>query len=144
MTVCVATMANNGVLVFAADRMLTRGVTQTEPNNAKIYHFDGPPPVTVMWAGASTVFAEVIQACIEATRKKPDRCKTISDYVSLYCDSFAEYLGKRAERTVLTRLGLTNDLHDGTWTPPSRHARRSAALRWDAAASSARPGMRGL
>lgn len=106
-TVCVATMANNGTIFGAADRMLTRGTTQSEPKWAKIYNFAEPLPVTVMWAGNSAVFAEIMQFCINAATDKPEKIKRIQDYVDLFCNSVAAFTGKRAERAILTRLGLT-------------------------------------
>jgi hypothetical protein len=66
-----------------------------------------PLPVTVMWAGASTIFAEVVQACLDASKADPSKYTKIAEYVDLYCNSFADMLGRRAERAVLKRLGLT-------------------------------------
>src|SRR2546423_1768424 len=98
-------MGNNETIFGAADRLLTHGTTQSEPTLAKIYHFDGPPPVTVMWAGSAAVFGEVIQNGLDAAKKsKP---KSIQDIVDLYCNAFANYVGKRAERAILARLGIT-------------------------------------
>ena len=107
MTVCVATMGNNGTLFFAADRMLTREATQTEPDAKKIYNFDGPPPVTVMWAGSSTNFGEAVGDCLVEARKNPARYEFVKDYVELYCNCFSRLIGSRAERAVLAPLGLT-------------------------------------
>jgi hypothetical protein len=107
MTVGVATMGNNGMLFFAADRMLTRGATQTEPASAKIYNFGNDVPVTVVWAGSAAVFGEVIQsfAALLNTANPP----TVQKVVDLYCDCFSRMMGTRAERAVLTRLGLTRE-----------------------------------
>src|SRR4051812_48190584 len=107
MTVCVATMSVEGAIACAADRMLTRGTTQTEPNLRKIYNFQTPIAVTVMWAGSAVMFGEVLQACIAAALASPDKYTTIKNYVDLYCDSFKGALGERARRAVLGPLGLS-------------------------------------
>jgi len=100
-------VATDGSIFGAADRMLTRGVTQTEPPIAKIYHFEHPLPVTLMWAGNSSVFGEVLQDCTTMAVAHPDKYKSIQSYVDLWCNQFGGYIGKRAERAILTRLGLT-------------------------------------
>lgn len=105
MTIGVATMANNGLLVFAADRMLTRGVEQTEPESAKIYHLEKGFPLTVLWAGSADVFAEVGQAYLDRAGQKPPA--SMQEAVRLYCGCFASYVSERAEREVLARVGLT-------------------------------------
>jgi hypothetical protein len=107
MTVGVATWANNGTLFFAADRMLTRGTVQTEPQSAKIYNFDAPLPVTVLWAGSPTLFAEVLNPCLSIAKKHPSKYTTIEAYVDLYCSTYTGAIGKRAERAILGRLGMT-------------------------------------
>lgn len=106
MTVCVATMANNGGLFCAADRMLTRGSTQTEPNQAKIYNFHEIPNITIMWAGSPAIFAEAIQALLTEAKRAPDKYQTVQSVVRLYCDCFSELVANRAERAILTPLGL--------------------------------------
>ncbi|MDB4914777.1 MAG: proteasome, alpha and beta subunit [Gemmatimonadetes bacterium] len=105
MTVCVATMSNGGGIYCAADRMLTRGITQTEPASPKIYHFAGPLKTVVMWSGSSTTFGEVIQTAL--LRAEKTKYSTIKEYVDLYCNCFSAMQGERAERAILTPLGLT-------------------------------------
>ncbi|MHB0962394.1 MAG: hypothetical protein ACYC5V_04185 [Gemmatimonadaceae bacterium] len=107
MTIGVATMASNGAVVCAADRMLTRGVAQTEPEAAKIYHFKPGHPVTVMWAGSASVFAEVAQAYLARARVANLPHASVGDAVKSYCSCFAEFVGLRAEREILTKIGLT-------------------------------------
>lgn len=105
MTVCVATISNNDGIFFAADRMLTRGITQTEPESSKIYHFEGPLRLSAMWSGSSTTFGEVIQAALK--RAKQAKYTSVKECVDLYCNCFSAMLGERAERAILTPLGLT-------------------------------------
>ena len=107
MTIGVATMASNGVIVCAADRMLTRGAAQTEPESPKIYHFNPGHPVTVMWAGSASVFAEVAQSYLARAKGAHPPHATVSDAVKSFCSCFAEYVGLRAEREILTKIGLT-------------------------------------
>ena len=107
MTVCVAAMANNGLIVCAADRMLTRGVTESEPDAAKIYNVTHGFPLTVMWAGSAAVFGEVIQDYFVHVKQTPEKYQSVGACVDLYCKVFLAYLGNRAEREVLGRLGLT-------------------------------------
>ena len=105
MTIGVATMAENGMLVLAADRMLTRGVAQAE-HSPKIYNWTDGHPVTVLWAGSAAVFGEVIQMYLDRAKlmRQP---ASVNDVVNLYCQCFADYVSARAEREVLSRVGLS-------------------------------------
>ena len=87
--------------------MLTRGVSQTEPESPKIYHFTAGYPVTVMWAGSASVFAEVAQTYLARAKAAKPPHASVSDAIKSYCSCFAEYVGLRAEREILTKIGLT-------------------------------------
>lgn len=125
MTVCVATIAQDGAIFGAADRMLTRGETAAERPFTKIYHLETPVRASLMWAGDAAVFSEVLDGCVRDFTGKPEKYTTVKDCVDLYCNQFAGYMGERAERAILTRLGLTRrDLTTNKVTYD--HARRLA------------------
>ncbi|HEY4129860.1 MAG TPA: hypothetical protein VGM50_04555 [Gemmatimonadaceae bacterium] len=121
MTVGIATLAQNGTLVFAADRMLTRGATQTEPGRSKIYWWPDPIPHTVLWAGSAATYGEVIQM-YRRTVGPHSRGKypTIHSLVEAYSKCFSEMVGARAERDLLGRLGMTRQSLTSSGVPHDR------------------------
>lgn len=121
MTVGIATMANNGSIILAADRMVTRGTTQTEPSRSKIYWWNDPLPHAVVWSGSAAIFGEVIQEYRRfAGPADAKKYPTLQSLVQLYCNCFAELIGSRAEREVLTRLGLDRNSLVSSKVPTDR------------------------
>lgn len=109
MTVCVAAISSTGTIVGAADRQLTLPGKSSQPNRAKIYHFD-EHGITLMWAGDSAAFGAVLgdfRTRLKALPIAQRRRIPVSDYVKMWQDIFGEFLARHAEQDILKRVGFT-------------------------------------
>lgn len=103
MTVCVATMANDGSIFGASDRMLTFGQKESEPSITKIYH-SKTFPVSVMWAGASVWHAEALALMGDITIHAEPWC--VRDYVHAMSRIYLGLRAEMGERQVLAPLRM--------------------------------------
>ena len=108
-TVCVAAICRGGRIVGAADRMLTSGDVEFEPQQPKIYQLT--TSIAVMIAGDASIHSEIHrQLNLDiAQRIKIDSTSWISVkwVADLYTKYFLEFLSKRAELSILAPFGLT-------------------------------------
>lgn len=109
MTVCVAAICDGGsYVVGAADRMLTAGDIEFEPQQAKIWQLTRS--VGVLVAGDSAIQTEVLRA-VEAVvnqriQEQPENWWMLHDVADLYREHYNKLRLKRAESRLLAPLGL--------------------------------------
>lgn len=118
LTVCIAAIADNGMIVGASDTMLTAGDVEFEPayqespRLGKITNLTGS--VVAMTAGNAAVQAEIIfhylfPAISAWLKANPNRFIPVEEIVQLYADSYNQLRHKKAEFAILRRIGLTYD-----------------------------------
>lgn len=111
-TVCIATVCGgNTIIIGAADRMITAGDIEFEPQQTKIIQLSNS--IAVMIAGDSSMQAEIIQkvyADVGARIKtEPTNWWNVADVAGLYNQYYADARFKRAERDILFPLGLNRN-----------------------------------
>jgi hypothetical protein len=116
MTVCIAAIANNGVIVGAADTMLTSGDVEFEPFRQSRPRFGKIIPVTnsivAMNAGDTGIQAELffrfvapfVNAWVPAN---PGKWMPFEAVVNSYCNGYKQLKRERAEQAILSPYGLT-------------------------------------
>ncbi len=108
MTVCLATVCENSRIIGVADRMLTAGDIEFEPEQAKIWPLT--TSVVAMVSGDSTVQIEIlnrIQPVIsDRILAEPANWWGVRDVAELYASRQEEIRLERAERQILAPLGL--------------------------------------
>jgi hypothetical protein len=108
-TVCVATMCAENILLGASDRMLTAGDVEFEPETAKLY------PVTnscvVMIAGESSLQMSIVQRVnlftVERVKAKPTEWMSIREIADYYHSAYQAIKSEKAAARALGPLGLT-------------------------------------
>jgi hypothetical protein len=108
-TVCVAAICGNGsLLVGAADRMLTAGDVQFEPQQSKLMPVTSS--IVAMIAGDAAMQIEIlmdvrhdVQRRVEA---EPQNWWTVRDVADLYAGYYSQARLRRAEASLLAPLGL--------------------------------------
>ena len=110
-TVCVAAIYDSTSVLGAADRMLTAGDVQFEPQQSKIRAVT--TSIGVMIAGNSPMQEEILQnvqrdvaAKIEA---EPGKWLEVRDVAEFYRSRCNEARHKRAENAILAPIGLTRE-----------------------------------
>jgi hypothetical protein len=109
-TVCVAAICDNDSIFGAADRMLTAGDIQFEPPAIKISVLT--TSIAVMTSGDSALHAEILQSVRSEITDRLEYSEdwlNISEVAELYSHYYIEVRKKRAERALLSPLGLTMD-----------------------------------
>lgn len=108
MTVCVAAMADKTILVGTADRMLTAGEVEFEPDQAKMWQFSSA--IVALVAGDATLQSEIMKRVdIEVKRwinNDPKTWVSVRDVANQYGKKYRELLREHAEADILNPLGL--------------------------------------
>jgi len=108
-TVCVAGIAEKGILVGASDRMLTAGDVEFEPDQSKIWTFSAS--IVALVSGDAGIQSDLLKEVEKQVRlwinKDPKEWVRVRDVVDLYCKEYRLLLRKRAESALLYPLGLT-------------------------------------
>lgn len=111
MTVCIAAICDNSMLIGASDRMVTSGDIQFEPQRTKIISLTSS--IVVMTAGDVAIQTEALQevsAVIEQrVRDEPQNWWMVRDVAFLYRDAYNRARLRRAENKVLAPLGLNSE-----------------------------------
>jgi hypothetical protein len=111
-TVCIAAICENGVIIGAADRMLSSGDIQFEPT-ANTYPSKVIPltrSIVAMTAGdaglQTEILHEVHQVVNARVMSQPDNWWNVKDAVDVYVNFYNFFKLKRARERVLAPLGL--------------------------------------
>jgi hypothetical protein len=108
-TVCVAAIADRGVLVGASDRMLTAGDVEFEPAQAKMWSFSSA--IWALIAGDISIQGEILTKVDNEIRQRitahPEVWVSVKEVAELYCKRYRELLRSRAEAAILHPLNLT-------------------------------------
>ena len=111
MTVCIAAICAGGYIIGAADRMLTAGDIQFQPETAKIIVITSS--IAIMIAGDASLQAEILQKVIADVNSRivaePDNWWEVADVAELYYKYYNQARFKQAEGAILAPLGLTAD-----------------------------------
>lgn len=111
MTVCVAAMFSGNSIMGASDRMLTAGDIQFEPQQPKIIKLT--TSIFIMVAGDSSMQAEIIQNVRndvqDRINKEPENWWRVQDVANLYSKYYNKSRFERAEKNILSPLGLDNN-----------------------------------
>jgi hypothetical protein len=116
MTICVAAICKAlpphdqyYMVVGAADRMLTAGDIEFEPEQPKIVSLT--PSVFVLLAGDSALQTEIMQnvyrTVVDRVATEPKNWWKVHDVAQIYSDNFNKARLKRAQASILQPLGLT-------------------------------------
>jgi hypothetical protein len=110
-TVCVAAMCADNILIGASDRMLTAGDVEFEPETAKIYSITNSS--IVMIAGEASLQIEILQSlykfAAERIKERAQEWLPIIDIANEYQSIYQDIKSRKAESRVLRPLGLTRD-----------------------------------
>ena len=108
MTICVAAIAENSIVVGASDRMLTAGDVEFEPEQSKIWCFS--PSLVALVSGDATIQGGLlslvhkqVQTWINAD---PNKWVNVRDVATLYSKYYRESLRVHAEADILAPFGL--------------------------------------
>jgi hypothetical protein len=109
-TVCVAAICDQNLIVGASDRMLTSADVQFEPSQTKLWFLSNS--VAVMYAGDAFLQSDILQLVYEEIGKRivanPTTWIKIRDVAELYSQYYCQARLKMAEKEILAPLGLTN------------------------------------
>ena len=104
-------MHGGNAIIGASDRMLTSGDIQFEPQQPKIIQLT--TSIFIMVAGDSSMQAEIIQNVRFEVNKRiatePDNWWDVRDVANLYSHYYNDARFKRAEKNILSLLGLDNN-----------------------------------
>jgi len=111
MTVCVAAICENSMIVGLADRMLSTGDVELQPLQSKIIQLSNS--MFAMYAGDVALATELLTN-IKATvanriSKDPKNWWKIVDVADLWREAYIKHKRTKAEAAILTPLGLTSD-----------------------------------
>ncbi len=111
MTVCVAAICDNDKIIGASDRMLTSGNIEFEPQLTKIISITNS--ITAMIAGDTFIQDEILLKVFSEVNKRlkaePNNWLNVKDIAELYSHYCHEACVKRAEKNILTPLGLDSN-----------------------------------
>lgn len=111
MTVCVAAMCGGNLILGAADRMLTSGDVEFEPETSKIYQVT--TSMGLMIAGEASlqtdIYRRLLKFVTERIDANPKEWVPVADVAQEYLRIYQRIRSERAETRVLTPLGLTLD-----------------------------------
>ena len=109
MTVCIAAVCNMGrvpTVIAASDRMITMGDIEFEPNQTKAVYL--AQRTVGLLAGDMQTHAAVLPAALENLRRNTTQEDVlVLEIAQSYADEFARYRREKAEREILTPLGLS-------------------------------------
>jgi hypothetical protein len=112
-TVCIAAICNNGVIMGASDRMMTAGDVEFEPltqGSASSKIISLTSSIVAMTAGDAGLQAEILQRVFAIVNNRvleqPKNWWAVKDVVDLYFQIFNEIKSERASRVFLAPFGL--------------------------------------
>jgi hypothetical protein len=109
-TVCVAALCDQHVVVAASDRMLTSADVQFEPFQTKVMPLSNS--IAAMYAGDAFLQSEIMQLVYEEVGRRivanPTTWVRVQDVAELYSQYYCELRLRMAEKEILVPLGLTN------------------------------------
>lgn len=115
MTVCVAAICDDNKVVGAADRMLTSGSIQFQPEQTKLVQLTSS--IVAMIAGDMSVHAELLakvqRSINDRIAAEPNNWWSVADIASLYESEYSRLRRRLAERDLLEPLGLDLDSYIG-------------------------------
>lgn len=108
MTVCIAAICDNNMLIGMSDRLLTAGDVEFQPPTSKIWQLTNS--IVLMVSGDINLQAEihaavmlVIQAHLDHS---PDEWLKVEAVTQMYCNAYFEIKRRNAEQKILHPLGL--------------------------------------
>ncbi len=108
MTVCVAAICENGIVLGASDRMITAGDVEFEPEQSKIYPLT--TSIAIMIAGDAALQTEMLDAVRGSVRERiaanPNNWIPVKDVADWYHEHYMSIRNRRAENALLNPLGL--------------------------------------
>ena len=108
-TVCVAAICHDAMIVGASDRMLSTPSIQFEPEKPKLVPLTSS--IVAMNAGDESLQDEILQGVRRIVQEKvkaqPDVWLTVREVATLYQQTLDAIKLRRAERSILVPLGLT-------------------------------------
>ena len=111
-TVCIAAISNAGlnqrpIILAAADRMITIGDIEFEPEQTKAFYLASH--TLVLMAGEMHLHAHAIPRVLGAIKNHSSGPLLVQEIADYYAMEFAVYRRTLAERSILTPLGITMD-----------------------------------
>lgn len=114
-TICISAIADNGIIIGAADTMMTdtwRGVEfELKPSSAGKSFVNKVSPITdgivVLTAGAATLQAEIIWEMIMCGQKQQGAKWQVKEAVELYCNFYGQIKRNKINKSILNPIGLT-------------------------------------
>jgi len=119
MTVCIAAICQNEVIVMASDRMLTgNGDIEFESSETssgdsfviKVTPVNSKKSIAVMMAGHTSLQTEIVNELIHTvydTEQKNQKTWSVKEVVNLHIEVYNKIRSKRAEIAILSPFGLT-------------------------------------
>jgi hypothetical protein len=111
MTVCVAVIAADNIVMGMSDRMLTAGDVQFQPSSSKIWPLTNS--VTMMAAGdigtQNEVHTDLVQRVTAALADNPKEWVRVETVTEWYRQAYFRLQRRRAERRILEPLGLDSE-----------------------------------
>lgn len=108
MTICIAAISENNVLIGASDRMLTAGDMQYEPERPKILPLT--KAIYLMTAGDisihSRLYTSVSNIVNSRILEEPDNWWNVQDVAELYSQAYLSLKNNVAHKEILSPLGL--------------------------------------
>lgn len=108
MTVCVAAICNDSIVLGASDRMITAGDVEFEPQRTKIWPLT--TSINVMIAGDTSLQLEIFYTLRDLVnqrlQEKPHDWIPVKDVAEWYYSSYMTVRNRRTENALLNPLGL--------------------------------------
>lgn len=108
-TVCIAVIYNNNAILGVADRMLTAGDIEFEPQQPKILSLT--KNIVAMTAGDADVQTQLYSKTVAEVNRKiasnPTKLVSVEDVANMYRDYYSKLKVEATEREVLSPYGLT-------------------------------------
>ena len=111
MTVCIAAICDNSVVVGMSDRMLTWGDIQFQPSTSKIWVLTNS--IVMMSAGdvglQTDIYLAVRRYIAERLEAEPTRWLQVREVAEQYRAAYFNIKNQRAEKAILGSMGLTRE-----------------------------------
>jgi hypothetical protein len=110
LTVCVAAICGGDMICGMTDRMLTAGDIQFQPSSAKIWPFTRS--IVMLSSGdvglQTEIYSRLMKHVIDHIKAQPDVWLCVEDIAALFSTTYFVIKKERAEREILTPLGLNS------------------------------------
>src|ERR1700733_1115505 len=111
MTVCVAVIAADTVVIGMSDRMLTAGDVQFQPSSSKI--LQGSHSIVMMAAGdigtQTEIHTDIVKRVSSTLADSPKEWLRVEAVAEWYRQAYFDLQRRRAERRILGPLGLDSE-----------------------------------